>query len=208
MEKIEKKINGFIGMTISATVIMILLGITFFIIPGTIINILRWLAVAIMVASGFGAIVRGVSRDSSLEIISGIGFFLIGVLVAMHPETVNIVMIILGAYMIITSISSLFLTKNIRSGSIYVLSVIYSLIGLIGGIIMFVHPGESTEVAMQIAGVVLMIYGISGLIDAITIKVRIDEVKDSFKQAKKTVKSLVDDAEEAEVVEKKSKKNK
>lgn len=206
MEKIEKKINSFIGLTMGFAIIMIALGLIFFVFPGTIINILRWLMVIIMVMSGFGAITRGIGRDSSISIISGICFFLIGILIATHPETINIVMIVLGAYMIITSVSSLLFMQNIKDTTVYTLSIIYSLIGLVGGIIMFIHPGESTEAVMRIAGIILGIYGVSGLIQAITIKARVENVKGSFKSAKKTAKTLLDDAKEAEIVDKKSKK--
>ena len=206
MEKIERKINGFIGMTISSTLILTALGLIFFIFPGAILNVLRWIMVAILVTTGFGMILRSASRNGSAGIVVGIIFFMLGLLIAMHPETLNIVMIILGLYMIITSVSSLLFMQNMRNTTVYTMTIISNIIGLICGVILFVHPGESTEMIMQIAGVLMMIYGISGLIEAMTIKARVDDVKENFKSAKKSAKSLLDNAKEAKIVDKKSKK--
>ncbi|MBQ2638725.1 MAG: DUF308 domain-containing protein [Candidatus Saccharibacteria bacterium] len=206
MEKIERKINGFIGMTIASTLILTALGLIFFIFPGAILNVLRWIMVAILVTTGFGMILRSASRNGSAGIVVGIIFFMLGLLIAMHPETLNIVMIILGLYMIITSVSSLLFMQNMRNTTVYTMTIISNIIGLICGVILFVHPGESTEMIMQIAGVLMMIYGISGLIEAMTIKARVDDVKENFKSAKKSAKSLLDNAKEAKIVDKKSKK--
>jgi len=206
MEKIEQKINGFIGMTIASTLILTALGLVFFILPGTILNVLRWIMVAILVTTGFGMILRSASRNGSAGIVVGIIFFMLGLLIAMHPETLNIVMIILGLYMIITSVSSLLFMQNMRNTTVYTMTIISNIIGLICGVILFAHPGESTEMIMQIAGVLMMIYGISGLIEAMTIKARVDDVKENFKTAKKSAKSLLDNAKEAKIVDKKSKK--
>jgi len=206
MEKIEQKINGFIGMTIASTLILTALGLIFFIFPGAILNVLRWIMVAILVTTGFGMILRSASRNGSAGIVVGIIFFMLGLLIAMHPETLNIVMIILGLYMIITSVSSLLFMQNMRNTTVYTMTIISNIIGLICGVILFVHPGESTEMIMQIAGILMMIYGISGLIEAMTIKARVDDVKENFKSAKKSAKSLLDNAKEAKIVDKKSKK--
>ena len=206
MEKIERKINGFIGMTIASTLILTALGLIFFIFPGAILNVLRWIMVAILVTTGFGMILRSASRNGSAGIVVGIIFFMLGLLIAMHPETLNIVMIILGLYMIITSVSSLLFMQNMRNTTVYTMTIISNIIGLICGVILFVHPGESTEMIMQIAGVLMMIYGVSGLIEAMTIKARVDDVKENFKSAKKSAKSLLDNAKEAKIVDKKSKK--
>lgn len=206
MEKIERKINSFIGMTIGASAILIALGLVFFMFPLAILDILRWIMVVILVASGLGAVFRSAARGGSFGIIVGIIFFMLGLLIAMHPETLNIVMIILGLYMIINSISSMLFMSDAKSTKAYTYSMISSIIGLVCGLILFIHPGASTEMIMQIAGVLLMIYGVSGVIEGLTIKSRVDDVKDSFKTAKKNVKSLLNDAEEAEVVEKKTAK--
>ena len=58
----------------------------------------------------------------------------------------------------------------------------------------------------MIAGALLIIYGISGLVDTFILKSKIDTVKENVKKASKTAKTLLDDVKEAEVVEDKDDK--
>ena len=206
MEKIEQKINGYIRALMGGTGMLILLGVVFFVFPGFILSILRWGMAVILFLIGAGVIARAMSRGRSTGTVTGIIFVLLGLLIATHPETLNIVMIVLGLYMIITSVSSLVFMQNVKNPTIHTLSIVSSVIGLVCGVIMFVHPGESTEAMLQIAGIILCVYGVSGLIEMITVKVKFDDVMTGFKTAKKTANKMLEDAKEAEIVEKKSKK--
>ena len=77
---------------------------------------------------------------------------------------------------------------------------------LICGVLMIIHPGETEEAMVMIIGVVLMVYGVSGLIDTFILRSKIKDVSDNFKSAKKKAKTLLEDAKEAEVVEDKKDK--
>ena len=210
MEKIEKKINGFIGAAMGSMGVMILLGLVFVLAPGFMLGILRWGITILLLLTGAGMIARDMQTGRFFSIFStslmGIFLIIMGIVVALHPETLAIVTIALGAYMIINSFMSLSVASNIKGTSAYAWALLSNIIGLICGIIMIIHPGASSEAIIMLAGVILIIYGVSGLIDALIIKSKIDEVKKGYKNAKKTAKMLLEDAKEAEVVEKKSTK--
>lgn len=213
MDKIEKKINGFLGAAMGSMAMMILLGLAFALVPGFMISIMRWGIAIVLLLSGAAMIVRDMQSGRIFSLFStslmGVFLVLMGIIVAIYPETLNIITIAFGVYMILSSFMQISLAGRIRStGNAYTVALITNLIGLICGVIMIVRPGDSNEAIVTIAGILLIIYGVSGLIDTFILKSKIDQVKKAVKEVKKDAKRIVDDIEEAEVVdEKKSKKD-
>ena len=211
MDKIEKKINGFLGAAMGSMAMMILLGLVFALAPGFMISIMRWGIAIILLLSGAAMIARDMQSGKIFSIFStslmGVFLVLMGIIVAIYPETLNIITIAFGVYMILSSFMQISLASRIRgTGNAYNVAIITNLIGLICGVIMIVRPGDSNEAIVTIAGILLIIYGISGLIDTFILKSKIDQVKKTVKEVKKDTKRLVDDIKEAEIVDKKSKK--
>jgi uncharacterized membrane protein HdeD (DUF308 family) len=136
----------------------------------------------------------------------GIFAVLMGLIVAIYPQTLNIVTIAFGVYMILNSFMQISIAARIRGSSAYTAALISNLIGLICGVVMIVRPGDSNEAVLFIAGALLIVYGVSGLVDTFILKSKIDTVKENVKRAKKTAKKFIEDAKEAEVVEDKSDK--
>ena len=215
MEAIEKKINGFLGAAIGTTLIMTALGAFFFLFPGTMLAMMRTLISIILIATGIFMIARDMQTGKVFSLFStslmGIFLIIMGIIIAIYPQTLYIVTIAFGIYMILNSVMQLNLASQIRGTTAYNVALVSNIIGLICGVIMIVHPGESDEVIVMIAGAVLMVYGISGLIDTFILKSKIDNVKRNVKEgvktAKKAANKLIEDAEEAEIVEKDDKKD-
>ncbi len=213
MDKIEKKINSFLGAAMGSMAMMILLGLVFALAPGFMISIMRWGIAIVLLLSGAAMIARDMQSGKIFSIFStslmGVFLVLMGIIVAIYPETLNIITIAFGVYMILSSFMQISLASRIRgTGNAYNVALITNLIGLICGVIMIVRPGDSNEAIVTIAGILLIIYGISGLIDTFILKSKIDQVKKTVKEVKKDAKRIVEDIEEAEIVdEKKSKKD-
>ena len=215
MEAIEKKINGFLGAAIGTTLFMTALGAFFFLFPGTMLSMMRTLISITLIAAGIFMIYRDMQSGKIFSIFStslmGIFFVIMGIIIALYPQTLYIVTIAFGIYMILNSVVQLNIASQIRGTTAYSVALVSNIIGLICGVIMIIHPGESDEVIVMIAGAVLMVYGISGLIDTFILKSKIDRVKKNVKETVKTAKKaadkLIEDAEAAEVVEKDDKKS-
>ena len=208
MEKIEKKINGFLGAAMGSMAAMILLGLAFVLVPGFMIGIMRWGIAVILILAGAALIARDMQSGRIFSIFStslmGVFLVLMGIIVAIYPETLNIITIAFGVYMILNSFMQISLASRIRgAGNAYNVALVTNLIGLICGVIMIVRPGDSNEAIVTIAGILLIVYGISGLIDTFILKSKIDNVKKTVKETKKTAKRLVEDIKEAEIVDEK-----
>ena len=210
MEKIEKKINGFLGAAMGSMAVMIVIGLAFLLAPGLMLSMLRWGIAVISIVAGIAMITRDMSTGRVFSLFStslvGIFFILIGIIIAIHPETINIVTIAFGVYMILSSVMHLSLASRIKGTKAYNTALTTNIIGLVCGIIMIIHPGTSNEVVIMIAGTLLIIYGISGLVDTFILKSKIDNVKENVKKATKEAKTLLEDVKEAEIVEEKGEK--
>lgn len=211
MDKIEKKINGFLGAAMGSMAMMILLGLVFALAPGFAIAVMRWGIALILLMAGMAMIFRDMQTGKIFSLFStslmGVFFILMGIIVAIYPETLNIITIAFGVYMILSSFVQISLASRIRgAGNAYNVAVITNLIGLVCGVIMIVRPGDSNEAIITIAGILLIVYGISGLVDTFILKSKIDKVKKTVKETKKEAKRIVDDIKEAEIVEEKDDK--
>lgn len=207
MEKIEKKINGFLGAAMGSMAVMIIIGLAFLLAPGLMLSMLRWGLAVILMVAGIAMITRDMSTGRVFSLFStslvGIFFILMGIIIAIHPETINIVTIAFGVYMILSSVMHLSLASRIKGTKAYNTALTTNIIGLVCGIIMIIHPGTSNEVVIMIAGALLIVYGISGLVDTFILKSKIDNVKENVKKATKDTKTLLNDVKEAEIVDKK-----
>lgn len=205
MEQIEKKINGFLGAAMGSMLTMILIGIAFVVAPGFMLSIMRWGIAIILLAAGATMIARDMKSGRVFSIFStsltGIFLVLIGIIVAIYPETLNIITIVFGVYMILNSFMQLSLASRVKGSNAYNAMLVTNLIGLVCGVIMMVRPGDSNEAIVTIAGLLLIVYGISGLVDTCILKSKIDDVKKSVKKVKKDAKRLADDVKEAEIVD-------
>ncbi len=207
MEKIGKKVSGLLRVATGSMVIMVVLGLIFALAPGFTLSVLHWGITVILLLSGVMMVVRDMNSKGTLSLFStsvmGIFLILMGIIIAIYPETLNIVTIAFGVYMILNSFIQLSVAARIKGTNAYTAALITNIIGLVCGIIMMVRPGDSNEVIIMIAGIVLMVYGISGLVDVFILRSKIEDFKNDVKKAKKEVKELVEDAKEAEIVEEK-----
>lgn len=210
MEKIEKKINGFLRAAFASMAGMIGLGIVFVLAPAFVLSVMQWGIAVLLIAGGVAMIARDMQNGGFFSLFStsllGIFLVLMGIIVALYPETLNIITIAFGVYMILNSFMQISLAAKISGTTAYTAALISNLIGLICGVIMIVRPGDSNEAVITIAGILLVVYGVSGLVDTFILKSKIDTVKKNVKDVKKEAKALIDKAEEAEIVEEKDTK--
>lgn len=210
MEKIEQKINGFLRAAFASMAGMIGLGVLFALAPAFVLSFMQWGIAVLLIAGGIAMIARDMQNGGFFSLFStsllGIFLVLMGIIVVLYPQTLNIVTIAFGVYMILNSFMQISLAARIRGTTAYTAALISNLIGLICGVIMIVRPGDSNEAIITIAGILLIVYGVSGLVDTFILKSKIDTVKKNVKNVKKEAKALIDKAEEAEVVEEKDDK--
>ena len=88
------------------------------------------------------------------------------------------------------------------SNSAFTASILMNIISVVSGFIIIFQPIASTAVAVMLLGIMLIVYGVSDLINIVILKSHVNEFSSKIKSAKKY---LTDDVQEAEVIEKRKK---
>jgi|GEM_PF-2949558 len=211
MKEIGKKIKTLLAAATGTAVFMFVLGLIFVLFPGASLGIIQTVITWTLIAFGVGLIVRDFMSDGfGLLSTSFLGVILLimGIIFWVNPESIFILTVVFGIYMIASSISKISIATRIKNTapSAASWSIASSVLSLICGIIMVTSPMRSMEIIMVISGVTMMIYGLSGVVDMFVLRSKVSDIEsvmNSKKSGKKSAKKIAETAEEAEVVEKK-----
>lgn len=185
MQGIKKKINGLINTTIGVSAVFMGLGILFLLFPETSLDVIRWFIVAVMMIAGVYLIASDFSRKNVnpffSTITTGAVLVIIALIFAMYPNIMNIFPIVIGAWFVVSAISSLRFATTLRGTTPGALAIITAVLSLICGLLLIFNPWGGQISIMIFAGVMMIIYGISNIVEMVTIKHNIKEVSEAFK---------------------------
>ena len=209
MQNLTNKINNFLNTAISTTVLMIFVGAFLAIFPTLSLEITRWIFIITLISAGVNMIISDLSGKRQTGLLSGTIFgsftILLGLIILTNPSVLSIIPIAIGFYVVISSLTKIRMTLALReiSNSAFTASILMNIISVISGCII-IQPITSTAVAIMILGLMLVIYGVSDLINIFILKSHVSEFTKNMKAAKRY---FTEDIKEAEVVEdKKTKK--
>lgn len=208
MRDFTSKINNFLNAAINTTILMVAIGIFLALFPTLSLEITRWIFIIALVSAGLNMITSDLTGKKRGGLISGtiLGSFnlLLGLIILINPEILNIIPIAIGFYVVISSLTKLRMTLALKeiSNSAFTASILMNIISVVSGIIIIFQPITSTAIAVMLLGTMLIIYGVSDLINIIILKAHVQEFSKKMKSAKKY---LTDDIQEAEVIDQKKK---
>lgn len=210
MQNLTNKINNFLNTAISTTVLMIFVGAFLAIFPTLSLEITRWIFIIALISAGVNMIISDLSGKRQTGLLSGTIFgsftILLGLIILTNPSVLSIIPIAIGFYVVISSLTKIRMTLALReiSNSAFTASILMNIISVISGCIIIFQPITSTAVAIMILGLMLVVYGVSDLINIFILKSHVSEFTKNMKAAKRY---FTEDIKEAEVVEdKKAKK--
>ena len=206
--KIKDKINAYLNTAISTTVVMVLLGLFFALLPEFALNLLRLLLAASFLLAGFSMIVSRMFSSNFL----GAFLIVVGLVFLFYPGILSLIPMTIGLVIMISAISRIGYTMELKnvSKSAYITSIITNLLSLTAGIAIIIYPFDASAIALSLIGFIMIGYGLSDLINIIVLKKHVEEFTDrynlvsKFSGSKKSGTNL-DDVEEAEIVDKKKK---
>ena len=208
MRDFTSKINNFLNAAINTTILMAAIGIFLALFPTLSLEITRWIFIIALVSAGLNMITSDLTGKKRGGLISGtiLGSFnlLLGLIILINPGILSIIPIAIGFYIVISSLTKLRMTLALKeiSNSAFTASILMNIISVVSGIIIIFQPIASTAVAVMLLGAMLIVYGISDLINIIILKAHVQEFSKKMKSAKKY---LTDDIQEAEVIDQKKK---
>lgn len=208
MRDFANKINNFLNAAINTAILMVAIGIFLTLFPTLSLEITRWIFIIALISAGLNMITSDLTGKKRGGLISGTVFgsfnLLLGLIILINPEILNIIPIAIGFYVVISSLTKLRMTLALKeiSNSAFTASILMNIISVVSGIIIIFQPITSTAIAVMLLGTMLIIYGVSDLINIIILKAHVQEFSKKMKSAKKY---LTDDIQEAEVIDQKKK---
>lgn len=208
MQNLTNKINNFLNAAISTTILMVCVGSFLALFPTLSLEITRWIFIIALISAGISMISADLAGKRQTGLLSGTVFgsfiILLGLIILTNPSVLSIIPIAIGFYVVISSLIKIRMTLALReiSNSAFTASILMNLISVVSGCVIIFQPITSTAVAIMIVGVMLVVYGVSDLINVFILK---KHVKDFAKNMKAAKQYLTDDIKEAEIVEDKKK---
>lgn len=188
MQAIEKKVKSYLTSAMGYAVLMAILGLVLLIFPDASLNIIRWGLSLGLIFIGIWMILTDITRRSVLSMFSGsIGGVLalvMGVVIILYPRILDIIPIILGVWMIVSSTFSLRLTSSLRgTSSSYFASLLTNVITILCGIILIFNPTDSSVALIALLGVIALVYAASMLVDLIIFRRHLSHVAQFVKNS-------------------------
>lgn len=186
MQEIQKKINIFINTSIFVSLAFGVLGAMFLIMPSLSLDLVRWAIAIGALATGAYLVLSDLGRRRATPYFStsfaGIVLLILGLVFAMHPGVMNVFPIVLGSIFIVHAFSSGRLTLALRGTPAGTYAMITSILSIICGVLLITNPWGGNISMMIFAGIMMIVYAISTIVDMCVLK---KNIKGLAKQLKK-----------------------
>lgn len=194
MNGLKKKFNSFINASIGISAAFTALGTLFIFFPETSLDVIRWSIAALSMIAGVYLVAADFSKKSLSPFFGttamGAILIIIALVFAIYPDVMNIFPIIIGAWFIINALSSLRFATTLKGTGAGSLSIVVAVLAFICGMLLIFNPWGGQISIMLFAGIMMVIYGISNIIQMATIKNNIKDVSDTFKDMTKSLKEI------------------
>lgn len=178
----KNKIKTFINSAILMAVAFAVLGLVFIIFPQGSLDTIRWIVAIFFFAAGVFMLARNASSKHPMfgGTILGAILLIAGLVFAFNPGIMNIFPIILGAWFIISSMSTVRYATAIRDSNAKTWSFVTSTLSIVCGILLIINPWGGQIAMMTFAGIMMLIYAVSSLVDLLTLKKNLDDLNKKF----------------------------
>ena len=200
MKELQNKINGYLNAAIGYSIIMVLLGLVIAIFPGLTLDVIRWVLAIVLLSVGIALIVNDFRRQTVLTMFSGsllgVLSIVLGFIVITHPDIMGIMPVVLGAYMIVSSVFSLRLASSLKGGaSSFWIALLTAIVEIICGVVLILNPMIGAAAMMSVMGIVLIAYGLSTFVEVLVLRSNLKEVASYIKAQLKYIDSKEEKSE-------------
>lgn len=185
-KSIDNKFNKMLWYSIITSVVTLILGIVLLFLPEATNKAVGIMVGVIFVLSGINAIYKYFHRDGaklySLNIVFGIIFSLLGVVIILYPFSVmSFVTICLGLYLVVSGAMKVNYAFWLKKGNeeSWLITLVTGILLIIFGIMVMFNPFVSLTLT-KLVGIFLIIVAILDITDAVLFKKRSKEIMDIF----------------------------
>lgn len=178
----KNKIKTFINSAIIMAAAFAIMGLVFIIFPQGSLDTIRWIVAIFFFVAGIYMLAQNASSKHPMfgGTILGAVLLIIGLVFAFNPGIMNIFPIILGSWFIISSMSTIRYATALKNSNAKTWSFATSVLSIICGLILIINPWGGQIAMVTFAGIMMLIYAVSSLIDLITLKNNLSDLNKKF----------------------------
>lgn len=172
------KINQLFKSTFARVAALVVVGLWFLILPGTVYTVLKWVIVAALLAAAIPGLITGLKQrhatgNGGWELTRGVTLLIAAVLVAallkpvisMLPALIGIMVILFGINKVSTA------KKDQRFINVSPLpQIIYGIVVIIAGAVLLFNPFHAVLVLFQVSGALMLVMAVMEVLTAIRAK--------------------------------------
>lgn len=187
-DKMINKLKKIINSSIVISCLFIVLGIILILFPKTSLDVFAYMISVLLLVNGIYLIVLEIKLRSRWipidTMLAGILSILFGIIMIIYPEMLRILVpVVLGTWFILASIFKIRLACSLRNieGAPWILTLVMAILAIICGLILIIDPIGSSITLTLFAGIMMIIYSISDIIDMIVFKKHLNKLVKYFK---------------------------
>lgn len=183
MESLDKKIKSMFITSIVFSIIYIAIGIFLILKPEDGLTIVSYILGIIFLIWGLVSMTKFFSKkesESYLEFgfILGAFVFIFGIIILIKPTIVStIIPLLFGIWILLNGVTKLSYAITIFRENRSFVSIIFSLVLIVLGILLVLNPFNELDFLIQIVGSFLIAYSVLDIIDCFIIKITLNTVK-------------------------------
>ncbi len=205
MEFLRKKFNEVIRNSLITSIVLVLVGFLLIIKPEEVLSLISIIiGIGIVILGIFGVMnyIRDLQdgQSMSLDIVYGVICLIVGSILILNTKIVgSILPIVLGIWMVINSIIKAQYTLMLKddNNSRWKVTLIFSILTLICGILFIFNPFKGAALITQIIGSIVVVYSIMDIANVILLKKNIKAFKKEVKKNVQKVQDVMEDVTEA-----------
>lgn len=188
----KKEINKYAFTSMTSAIILVVLGIVFYLRPTIPVSTVGYIAGGIIFLSGIALIINyfatpGIKKFMGFDLINGALTALLGILVIVNPISFTlIVTLFIGIWLIISGLFKLISAIKLKkyNEDYWLLILVMGLIVIFCGILLVVNPFDTTMTLTRLVGIFLIFYAILHGLEAMLFKSHVKSIEKIIKNRK------------------------
>lgn len=180
----KKIVNEFLTMSLTASVVLIIVGAILLILPGLSLSMMCYAIAAILIINGVIMASNSYKVSGGINLFDGFTWGIISIifgafLIFNQGLFISIIPIILGIWIIFNSCFKLRVCMAMDKE--FSTSLVMSIVTLVCGIFLLFNPIDSAELLTRIIGLTIMVYATLDIVETTTFKRNIKKIEKIFK---------------------------
>lgn len=173
------------SMSLTTSLILVIVGFLLLIFPEVILSLISYILGGIVLVNGALTILRYFKENNqniwNFDLAYGILCSILALVIIFNPNAIiSIIPLILGIWMMISSIFKIQYSLNLRTyhSDKWKLTLILAIITLICGVLLMVNPFSGAVAITKVIGIFIIVYSIIDIIECLTLKKSINKIVD------------------------------